>query len=102
MVQKKHSRAKPQPAYKRTVQEKVSEELDLPLSSMPGMPNIELAGNRQAVVEGCKGVLEYNEDVIKLNLGKSVVRFVGSGLSMNSYRFEQAVISGNILSVEFL
>jgi hypothetical protein len=53
------------------------------------------------VVEGAKGVWSISEDVIKLNLGKSVVRFVGSGLSMNSYRFEQAVISGNILPLSF-
>ncbi|NLB35871.1 MAG: sporulation protein [Clostridiales bacterium] len=102
MAQKKRSRSRPQPSYKRTAKEKLSEELDLPLASMPGMPNIELAGNRQAVVEGCKGVLEYNENAIKLNLGKSIVKFVGIGLSMTSFRFEQAVISGNILSVEFL
>ncbi len=102
MAQKKHRRVKPPPANRRTVKEKISEELDLPLSSMPGMPNIELAGNRQAIVEGCKGVLEYDDDVIKLNLGKSIVKFVGSDLSINSYRLEQAVISGNIFAVEFL
>ncbi len=102
MGRRKHRRSKPLPKNTPTIKEKISEELDLPLSTMPGISTIELAGNRQAVVGGCKGVLEYDEGVIKLNLGKSIVRFVGNDLAINTFQYEQVVISGSILTVDFL
>ena len=87
--------------HSRSVVEKISDEFDLPGSVVPGTSHIELSGNRYAVVEGCKGVLEYNDTAIKLNLGKTAVRFTGYGLTINTYCLEQAVISGDILTIDF-
>ena len=62
----------------------------------------ELSGNRRAVVEGCRGILEYEEGVIRLNTTSGIVRFMGRDLTMNCLTEDSAVVSGTILSVEFL
>ena len=77
-----------------TTKEKLTQELR-------SVSHMELSGNREAIVEGCKGVVEYDEGIIRLNLGKNIVRFTGTGLSIRTLTLEQAIITGNILSIDF-
>lgn len=58
--------------------------------------------NTRAVVEGCKGILEYEDDVIRLNTASGIIRFMGKNLGMNCLNEDSAVVEGKILSVEFM
>jgi len=78
------------------------EMLDLPARMLPGFSHIELWQNRQAVIEGVKGVLSYSESEIQLNLGALVVTFRGSDLGIQSYQAEQLTMSGTIAEVHFV
>lgn len=49
-----------------------------------------------------RGILEYEEGVIRLNTTSGIVRFMGRDLTMNCLTEDSAVVSGTILSVEFL
>lgn len=84
-----------------TTKEKLTQELEIPQAALRGVSHMELSGNREAIVEGCKGVVEYDEGIIRLNLGKNIVRFAGTGLSIRTLTLEQAIITGNILSIDF-
>ena len=63
---------------------------------------IELSGNREALVDGCRSVLQYEDDVIRLSTGRRVVRFQGSDLMIRTMQQNQLLISGTILSIEFI
>lgn len=65
------------------------------------IPYIEMLGGGEAVVDGCKGVLEYTEDAIALNAGACVLRFQGKNLTIRAYSENQTEIYGDIRSVEF-
>ena len=84
-----------------TTKVKLTQELEIPQAALRGVSHMELSGNREAIVEGCKGVVEYDEGIIRLNLGKNIVRFTGTGLSIRTLTLEQAIITGNILSIDF-
>ena len=62
---------------------------------------VELIENRQAVVEGCKGVLEYNENVVQLSCGKLIIRFVGTGLQIKNLTASTALVEGVISSMDY-
>lgn len=62
---------------------------------------MEIVSNTCALVDGCKSVLEYDEDRIKLNLGRNTVTFSGTGLTIRSLSMEQAIVEGFIVNVEF-
>lgn len=64
--------------------------------------NIELLGNREAIIEGCKGILEYDENTIRLNLGKLSVKFSGIDLCLKCMNTENVIVEGNITSIEFI
>ena len=69
---------------------------------MGGTPQLLLSGNRELTVEGCKGILEYDEDIIRLNLGKFILRLTGRDLSLCTLTEDTAVVEGYLLSIEFL
>lgn len=65
------------------------------------LPLIELTGNKELAVDGCKGVLEYDENVIRLNLKNYILRITGRDLGLTCLTTESLVVRGTILSVEF-
>ena len=82
--------------------ERAEETFELPAGALTQAAHLELSGNHRAVVEGCRGILEYEEGVIRLNTGSGVIRFTGTDLSMSCMTEVSAVVVGSILSLEFL
>ena len=81
--------------------EKLKTALDIPEILTSNLPHIEAEGNREISVDGCRGILEYTQDKVRLNAGKLIITFVGDNMEIKAYSEIQTVISGNILSVEF-
>ncbi len=87
---------------KQIIREKIAEEIGIPKTMVEGFNHIELFGNREAIVNECRGILEYSENRIKLNLGRISVLFTGSDLCMKEYGSSYASVSGDIMTVEFV
>ncbi len=104
MKTKRRRRQQPDPpqGQKLSVPQKAAKMLEVPLSAFGGIPSLELTGNREMTVEGCKGVLEYDEDVVKLNLGKMILQVRGRDLNIKGLTDDSAVLEGYFLSIEFL
>lgn len=62
---------------------------------------IELTGNRFAVIDGCDGVLDYNEEQVLVRAGRLTVRFAGQGLRVKRLTENAAVLEGTIRAVEY-
>ena len=87
----------PKPSAAQTM----ARALELPAALAGDSPHIELLGNREVTVDGCKGILEYDDGFIRLNLGKTVLRLTGRDLMITALSDRTAVIEGYILSIEF-
>ncbi len=83
---------------KRKRQEKPSSVLAANLGAI----HLDISGNREVIVEGNRGVLEYTETSIKLNAGKYIVAFSGRGLHILCISECDVVIRGFITSIEYL
>lgn len=81
---------------------RVEQMLELPGGTLSAAARIEMTGNRRAVVEGCRGIVEYEEGIIRLNTGSGILRFVGRELGLSCMTEDSAVVTGFILSVEFM
>lgn len=67
-----------------------------------GMPtHMEINGNREAVVDGCAGILEYSTETVRVRAGRMVIRFCGRGLSIRSLTADALVVTGFITGIEF-
>ena len=80
---------------------RIGDALDLPAQLLPGFCHLELWQNRQAVIEGVRGVLSYSESEIQLNLSSLVVTFRGADLNIRSYQGEQLTMAGMIAEIHF-
>ena len=85
-----------QPSFKQ----RFAKKLDMPSNAFGGA-QIELISNREASVEGCRGVIEYSDTEITVNLGDVIATFLGSSLKMRCMTATGAVIEGNISTVQF-
>lgn len=82
---------------------KHNEKPRIPLpEALSDEPKIEMLGNREIIVDGSKGVVEYGENLIKLNTGEYVLSVLGDSLVIKSYDGSVAVIGGKIAEITFV
>lgn len=82
--------------------QRVESVLELPTGSLSGAARIDFLGNRCVSIDGCKGIIEYCDDLVRLNTGSGILRFTGQNLSLTRLTEDSAVLEGCILSMEFL
>lgn len=80
---------------------RICERLDIADDACRRCGYIEMISNYCALIDGCKSVMEYDDSVVKLNLGKMTVAFRGNSLTIKSLSMEQAMVEGFIALVEF-
>lgn len=63
---------------------------------------IEMISNREIIVDGCKGVVEYGENLIKLNIGELVLSLAGDNMIIESFDSGVAIIRGKFAEISFV
>lgn len=81
---------------------KAARSLELPIDLVTGMVHFEFSSNREVIIEGLSGILEYDENLVCVDAGKMTVRFMGRGLEIRNFTEHSVVIDGFISTVEFL
>ena len=66
------------------------------------MPYLELKGNRELLLEGCKGILEYTTETIRINTGTIVLVILGRNLNLKCLSQTGLIVDGFIMSIEFV
>ena len=64
-------------------------------------PNIEISDNTLATIEGSRGVLEYSQTLIRVNLGSYTVSFFGQRLNLKCISPTVLVVEGVFQNIEF-
>ncbi len=70
--------------------------LDLSAQPMPGVPIIEMAGNRRVLIENHQGVMEYGKERISIVVKFGKVVITGSELEICYMSRQQLIITGCI------
>lgn len=82
--------------------QKLADGADLPGETIPGVPVVELAGERRVLIERHEGVTEYSQDQICVKVKYGQVCVCGGCLELTRMTKEQLVISGRIDCVKLL
>lgn len=80
--------------------ERLADSADLSGEPMPGVPVVELAGDRRVLIERHSGVTEYSGERICVKVHYGVVCVCGCGLELTRMTREQLVITGRIDAVQ--
>ena len=79
--------------------ERIAGAADLADEPIPGLPLVEIAGDRRVLIERHGGVLEYGPERIRIRVGYGTVCITGCGLELVRMSRQQLVISGRVDSV---
>ena len=73
-----------------------------PLVDMMSPTRIEFKSNKEVIVEGCKSIDQYDENMVKIKVTKMTILFFGRNLELKCMTSDSLVIYGFITSVEFV
>lgn len=82
--------------------QRLAEEMDKAQEGMPGLPLVELCGERRVLIENHTGVRSYGSDQICVGVSYGEVAVRGCGLELARMTREQLVICGRIDSVTLI
>ncbi|MBC7765604.1 MAG: sporulation protein YqfC [Hyphomonadaceae bacterium] len=83
------------------VKEKVVDLLELPEDIVLDLPKIEMIGNHQLRVENYKGIIEYSDEIVRLNAHQNMITIRGTALVIRTMTVDEIILSGEISTVEF-
>lgn len=86
---------------KHRVLDSLSSMLEIPQGILSRDSQIIITSNKEVIVDSCKGILEYSDNLIRFNCGNLVVKIRGENLELSSLTPEQGIVKGWIFAVEF-
>lgn len=79
--------------------QQLADRAELESEVLPGLPILELAGDRRVLIERHGGVIEYGPERIRVRVSYGTVCINGCGLELIRMTHQQLVIAGRIDSV---
>ena len=77
----------------------LADRAELESEALPGLPILEIAGDRRVLIERHGGVLEYGPERILIRVSYGTVCVAGCGLELIRMTHQQLVIAGRVDSV---
>ena len=87
---------------KISFRDKMAEILDMPKEFIGDSPVVSIVGDREIMVEGCKGIIEYTTNTIRLNTTKYMIKISGADMELKAVASEYIHILGKIAGVEYI
>lgn len=84
------------------LKEKITEVLELPKEVVLNIPKLTIFGCKDILIENYKGIIEYDNERIRINTGSGVIKITGSNLNIREITSEDVIVNGIIDSLEFL
>ena len=82
----------------KSLKEKFLTAMDLPIELLNDVPRITLIGNNNLLIENHKGIIEYDENIIRL---VSHINILGNQIKVEEINNDEIFITGEITNVEF-
>ena len=83
------------------IKEKLSDAFELPKDIIMDMPKTTVLGSRQVSIENHKGIIEYDESIVRINTGNGIVKIEGNNLIIKYVLQEEIIIEGDISAIIF-
>ena len=89
-------------AKNRQIKNRIENFLELPQEIISEVPKVTLIGFNQILVENYKGIIEYDENYIRLSTSIGNVIIQGMDLNLNQITTDDIEVKGKIVSIELL
>lgn len=86
----------------KRLKNRLSDTFELPKEIVLDIPNIKMIGSMEAVVENHKGILEYSQEILRINSASGIIKILGKNLEIKEINQEDILIKGDIDLIEFI
>lgn len=80
----------------------VSEALELPKDVVLDLPKIIITGNIGLNISNHKGIIEYTQEILRINSSIGVVKIWGKNMELKTILSEEIIVIGSIEKVEII
>ena len=80
---------------------RMADAANLPKDVVLGVPILTLTGHYEVNIENYRGILEYTEQLIRINVRSGQIRITGKSLEINYYTTTDMKITGKIEKIEY-
>lgn len=87
---------------KKGIMERIAEMTEIPKDFVMNMPRTTLIGNKEVYIDNYRGLIEYNDKIIRLSAKKGMITVSGDDLIITRITDRSIFVGGNILSVELM
>lgn len=81
--------------------QKLSNALDIPKAVLLDLTKISIIGNLQIYIENHKGIVEYKDDLVRLNVLPGQIIISGHNLTLKNIGLEDLYLEGQITDIQF-
>ncbi len=82
--------------------QKLAEFLEIPLETAIDWPNLSLSANRHLLLQNHRGVIEYAQDLIRINTKLGEIKITGQKLTIIFAGKDELEIGGVICQIEYI
>ena len=79
----------------------MADAANLPKDAVLGVPILTLTGHYEVNIENYRGILEYTEQLIRINVRSGQIRITGKSLEINYYTTTDMKITGKVEKIEY-
>lgn len=83
------------------IMEGLSQTMKLPSDILAGAPLISMVGQKQLIIENYKGIIEYTEQLIRVQTKIGRIHIEGKRLNIEYYTIDDMKITGYITMIQF-
>jgi sporulation protein YqfC len=81
---------------------RLAEMLELPKEVVFNLPVIQSLGNEEISITNYKGLVEYNEQYVRISAGTGIIQLEGIRLVLRKVTADHITVSGRFKKIEFL
>ncbi len=86
---------------RKTIKAGISDFFDIPKDIFLDLPRIIMIGSLQVYIENHRGIIEYQQNFIRININKGEIEVKGKNLVLKSMFSEDIFIEGEIDSIHY-
>jgi sporulation protein YqfC len=86
----------------RPIAHKLANLLDIPLDTVIDWPRMTLSGNKSLTITNHRGVIEYDQTLVRINTRFGELKISGVGLTLISAVKDEVVVEGKINQMEWV
>lgn len=79
---------------------RIEDILEIPKEITTSEPKVTIVGFKQMLIENYKGILEYEDILIRIKTSMGILNISGFGLNLNQMTGDDILVTGKIESIE--